>query len=324
MSINSASDVSPAKFLTGAVQAFATLSQSSRSDCDPKIAILAPRSFATRLAAAAKRSGSHCLAVPYAAPGLTPTTLSPRPSARKRSQPGAPSGRRAFQSNHFRFRKLFENPGASQQFQIIEPLMPRDFAGFRNIDGLGQQQAAAIACVADALWNAGGKRDRGGLESILQQDRAVEIFRAQRTPGLPLLGEILRRVRNHAVAERLAPVEVRHPGLGQDGDFCGGKFLVKRAQGGQRHHRVAHPVGGAHQDLAIGHLLTSVVRHPESTLNKVLNADVAYAPGVPRRHSCRCLAYCVFRARDGRREESRRGTHECVRHIMGKFSDAHQ
>jgi hypothetical protein len=34
---------------------------------------------------------------------------------------------------------------------------------------------------------------------------------------------------------------------------------VDGAEGGKGHHRVAYPVGGAHQDLAIGHLHTSVV-----------------------------------------------------------------
>jgi hypothetical protein len=43
-----------------------------------------------------------------------------------------------------------------------------------------------------------------------------------------------------------------------------------------------------------------------------MNSIVAYAPGVPRRHSCRCL---VYRPRNKRRDESRRGTQECVRHI---------
>jgi hypothetical protein len=38
--------------------------------------------------------------------------------------------------------------------------------------------------------------------------------------------------------------------------------------------------------------------------------------GVPHRHSCRCRA-SVFITGDRHRDESRRGTHECVRHIAG-------
>jgi hypothetical protein len=34
---------------------------------------------------------------------------------------------------------------------------------------------------------------------------------------------------------------------------------VKGAQGGEGHYSVADPVGGAHQNLAIGHSFTSVV-----------------------------------------------------------------
>ena len=64
MSMNSASEVSPAKFCAGDVIAAVTDAHNSRSSFDPNTATDAPSSPATRLAASAKRSGSQRLAVP--------------------------------------------------------------------------------------------------------------------------------------------------------------------------------------------------------------------------------------------------------------------
>ena len=52
---------------------------------------------------------------------------------------------------------------------------------------------------------------------------------------------------DHLVRERLARVDVGDPGTRQHGDV---RFRERGPQGlqrGQRHHRVAHPVGGADQ-----------------------------------------------------------------------------
>ena len=48
-----------------------------------------PNSRASRIPVSAKRSGNHCFAVPKAAPGLIPTTRSPRPRRAKWARPAA-------------------------------------------------------------------------------------------------------------------------------------------------------------------------------------------------------------------------------------------
>ena len=95
--------------------------------------------------------------------------------------------------------------------------------------------------------------DRGGFESVLQENRAVEVFAGEGAAGGPFFAERFGRVGDHAVAERLAVVEVGDPGLGQDRDFGVGKALAQRAQGGQGHDGVAQPVGGADQDAIVRH-----------------------------------------------------------------------
>ncbi len=172
---------------------------------------------------------------------------------------GEAGGGCAVEADEFAGRKRVENSSSMEQLQIIKTLMRRDFAGFGDGDGSRKQQATAVAGVADAFRNAGGEGDCRGFEGVLQKDRAIEILFAQRGCGTPFRGEIRGDVRNHAMAEGFASIQIGDPGLGEDGDFRGGKFLVQGAQGREGHNSVAHPVGGAHQNLAIGHLLTSVV-----------------------------------------------------------------
>ena len=159
----------------------------------------------------------------------------------------------AIQADAIVLRKRVENPGAVQEFQIVEAFVARDFAAARDRDGAGQQQSAAIARIADAFRDAGGISNGGGFESVLQEDRAIEVFARERAPGGPLFAERFGSVGNHAVTERLAMVEIGHPGFRQNRDFSLRKTFAQRAQGGQGHNGVSQPVGGADQDAIIEH-----------------------------------------------------------------------
>jgi hypothetical protein len=99
------------------------------------------------------------------------------------------------------------------------------------------------------LRNAREEGDGGGFESVLQEHGAIEPAQASR--GGPFFGQAARLVGNQLIAERLARVKAGHPGAGQDGDMRVRKAFAEGAQCGQRHDRVAHPVGGAHED-AVG------------------------------------------------------------------------
>ena len=91
-------------------------------------------------------------------------------------------------------------PGAAQKFEVVEALVARNVAGLGHRDGVGEQQAAAIAIVADALGNAGQPGDQRGVEGVLQEDRAVEALRAKAGGELALARPALSpRVRDHAI-----------------------------------------------------------------------------------------------------------------------------
>src|SRR5205823_4117772 len=89
-SINSLSVVAPARLWPATPACptiWVTVWHSSRSPSEPKNATEPPWARAVSMAASAKRSGSQRLAVPYAAPGLTPTTGTVMPSCSRRPAP---------------------------------------------------------------------------------------------------------------------------------------------------------------------------------------------------------------------------------------------
>src|SRR5674476_411744 len=51
--------------------------------------------------------------------------------------------------------EALDGPRAAQQFQVVEALMARNVAGSGYGDGTGEQHAAPVAAVSDALRNAG-------------------------------------------------------------------------------------------------------------------------------------------------------------------------
>src|SRR5208282_339114 len=72
------------------------------------------------------------------------------------------------------------NPtGASQQFKIIKLFVRGNFVGLGHSDRFRQKEAAAIARVADTLWDSRAPGEPRSVKSILQQQRNIEFLRAQ-------------------------------------------------------------------------------------------------------------------------------------------------
>ena len=139
-----------------------------------------------RAAASAKRSGKPALGIAIGGAGADSDHRRRHASAEQRRR--GPAARAASRPSS-RMSALggysWMIPGAAQQFQIIEALMPRDLAGLGRRNGLGQQPAAPIAPVADAARNARHPRQQRGVEGIGQQDARNRSSRgaARRRPG---------------------------------------------------------------------------------------------------------------------------------------------
>src|SRR5207253_772940 len=82
----------------------------------------------------------------------------------------------AIQADIFDYRQALDQAGAAEQFEVIETLVARDVAGLGNGDGAGEEPAAGVAIVADALRDAGHPGEEGCVESVLQEDGAIEAF----------------------------------------------------------------------------------------------------------------------------------------------------
>ena len=63
---------------------------------------------------------------------------------------------------------------ATKEFEVVELLVCRNFAGLGDGDGLGQEEASAIASIADALRDVGAPGEPGGVKCVLQEQRGVE------------------------------------------------------------------------------------------------------------------------------------------------------
>ena len=174
--------------------------------------------------------------------------LEPRP-------PAGASFAGALQADAFAFGKRIQNTGATQHFQIVKTFVRRNFAGEGNRNGAGEQQSPAVARVADSFGNAGGESDCRGFERVLQKHGAVESFATQSNSSAPFLGQRARGVGNYAMAKGFAAIEIGHGGLGENGKLGVRVAFVQCAQRRQGHYRIAQPVGGAHENLAVRHYL---------------------------------------------------------------------
>ena len=84
---------------------------------------------------------------------------------------GIARGFDAFQTNSGVRGQMLDHAGAAKKFQIIEAFVTGDVARFGDRNGVGEQQATAVALVADAFRDAGQPGDQSGVEGVLEQER---------------------------------------------------------------------------------------------------------------------------------------------------------
>ena len=129
-----------------------------------------------------------------------------------------------------------------------------------------QQQTTALAGITGAERNPGKPGDECGIEGVLKQDRGVKPFRAQfasdAQPAARAAMLAARVIRDYASAKLLRRKHLADPRPGQQRHFGGRQGTPQRAQRGQADHRVAHPVGHAHQDAGASELTgLECIRH---------------------------------------------------------------
>jgi len=151
--------------------------------------------------------------------------------------------------------ELIEPTGAAEEFEVVKLFVGGDFAWFGDGDGFGEEKAACVAGVADALGNLCAPGEPGGVKGVLQEEGDVE------SAGAEIGGEFfaaapaavlaLRIVMNQFVADLLVSINVGYIGAGDDADMRVGVAPADGAQGGQGHDGIADPVGGADHDFHI-------------------------------------------------------------------------
>jgi hypothetical protein len=177
---------------------------------------------------------------------------------------------RSAQADGVAARKALDHPRTPQQFEVVKALVPWDVSGLGDRNGAREQEAAGVAVIADALGHAGEPRQQGRVEGVGQKDGAVEPLLAEAVVSTLIqrlramserVGELgalnvreappraqpfHRGAGDHAVDRILTRVQIRDPRPGDHRDVRVGKDSTNGANGGERHHRIAQPVGGAH------------------------------------------------------------------------------
>ena len=107
--------------------------------------------------------------------------------------------------------------------------MGRNFAGLWDRDRFGEEKAAPVARVANALGYRGAPSQPGGVEGILEEKRCVELLRAQALAelfsSLPAAMFAFRVIRDELIADGLITIDVGYVGSRDDCDvrvweFC--------------------------------------------------------------------------------------------------------
>ena len=101
-----------------------------------------------------------------------------------------------------------------KQLEVVVPLM-HAFV-FRHRNGIGQEKTATIPVIANPAWDTGNPCQRGRLESVLQQKRGIESFRAQLSGESKFAAQIVPAlsgfIQKDFVRNRLPSVDISHPG----------------------------------------------------------------------------------------------------------------
>src|SRR5882672_12929991 len=75
--------------------------------------------------------------------------------------------------------ELIEPTGAAEKFEIVKLFVRGNFAGLGDRDGFGEQEAAGIAGVSNALGDLGAPGEPGGVEGVLEEECDVEFAVAE-------------------------------------------------------------------------------------------------------------------------------------------------
>ncbi len=151
-----------------------------------------------------------------------------------------------------------DEAGATKEFEIVEALMIRDFARFWRPNWVREEQAAAIAGVADAGGDASGPDEGGGFEGVGKEDGAIETLCVQFPGEAPFTGDVFGAAGEGVgdnVVDQGVVIETGDPRAGKECDAGIGKTASDLRQRGDAHDGVTDPVGGAHEDTAKLHAL---------------------------------------------------------------------
>ncbi len=132
----------------------------------------------------------------------------------------------------------------SDEIEIIVPLVQPRGISRRRRHRMGQEKAPAIQRVADPVGNARHPRLGGDAQRVRQQDRSVELSVGQL---LRRMGEIFGLLqRDDAIDKRAFFPERGELFRRGHGQLVFHEHGPQVADGGERHDRIAQPVGAAH------------------------------------------------------------------------------
>ncbi len=143
--------------------------------------------------------------------------------------------------------------GATEEFEVIKLFVRRNFAGFGNRNGPGEEEAARIASVPDSLWDMGVPGEPGGIESVLEKESHVQIASTQifdqQFPAPKATMLRLWIVMDEFVAEGLVFVNIRDIGTRDDRDVRMAKLGANSSERGESHDGVAYPIRSSNQNF---------------------------------------------------------------------------
>src|SRR5215472_4772819 len=137
-----------------------------------------------------------------------------------------------------------------------------------------EQASAPVASIANALGNPCAPREPRGLEGILQEHSNVKLFATQFAcepfSAEPASMNVPKFVAQDAIGKRLPCEKIGHGRPRPDAYLGAWPCPANAFQCGNRHHRVADPVRGAHQNF---HCATPFVRAPTVAMSTPQNSS---------------------------------------------------
>src|SRR6267143_2516541 len=132
-------------------------------------------------------------------------------------------------------------------------LVARDASPVRDTNRLGEKQAAPIARITDTLGDTRSPRQPRRFKCVLEEHRKVESFATHLSnkffPAPPSLVASGILVFPYLVCKSLVTIQVRYTWPRQYRNFRGCMCTTDRFKRRNRHHAVAHPIGGAHKNF---------------------------------------------------------------------------